>query len=229
MQSYTYLIIDLCCISIPFIASFYPKHAFYKEWKPFFLANIIVGFFFLVWDADFTLNGIWGFNPDYVIGLNIFNLPIEEVLFFVSIPYACVFTYFSLKYLVQNNPLVTFQKIISILFILILLLVGIMSLDKWYTSITSLITAVYLIFQVIRKRDLSYQYLSYLIVLPFFFVSNGILTGSFLESPIVWYNDAENLGIRLFTIPVEDIFYGMLLIFLNIDLYEFFKSKFLNN
>ena len=62
------------------------------------------------------------------------------------------------------------------------------------------------------------------LLIPFFFV-NGILTGSGLQEPVVWYNNAENSGIRLFTIPVEDVFYGFELILLNIFLYEYFKSK----
>ena len=42
MKPYTYLFVNLACIGIPFIASFYPKHAFYKDWKPFFKANILL-------------------------------------------------------------------------------------------------------------------------------------------------------------------------------------------
>ena len=190
------------------------------------MANFIVGLLFLIWDYYFTDWGIWGFNPDYLIGTNIFNLPIEEVLFFICIPYACVFTYFALKFLVAKNPLARYHKILTIGFIFILLLVGMFSLDKWYTSITFLSTAGYLIFRFIRKADLSYHYLAYVIILPFFFVSNGILTGSLLDAPIVWYNNEENLGIRLFTIPVEDTIYGLLLILMNIDLYVFLKRKF---
>jgi lycopene cyclase domain-containing protein len=52
-------------------------------------------------------------------------------------------------------------------------------------------------------------------LIPFFIV-NGILTGSFIENEVVWYNDFENLGIRLFTIPIEDTVYAFTLILLNL-------------
>ena len=55
---------------------------------------------------------------------------------------------------------------------------------------------------------------------------NGILTGSGIEEQVVWYNDSENLGKRLGTIPVEDILYGMTLILLNYYLTELFRKIF---
>ena len=66
----------------------------------------------------------------------------------------------------------------------------------------------------------------YPILLFPFIIVNGILTGTALENPIVWYTDNENLGIRLLTIPIEDFFYGFELILLNIFIYEFLNKKF---
>lgn len=225
MKSLTYLLVDLACISIPLIASFYPKHAFLKEWKYFFPANLLVALFFLIWDFYFTKAGIWGFNPDYLTGIYLANLPLEEVLFFICIPYACVFTYFALKYLVISNPLERYHQYISIFLVAALAVIGFVHLGKWYTALTFLLTAAYLFSLLLRKVDLSYHYLAYFAILPFFFLSNGLLTGSAIEEPIVWYNNAENLGIRLKTIPIEDSMYGLLLIFLNIDLYHYFRSR----
>jgi len=85
---------------------------------------------------------------------------------------------------------------------------------------------LYLLLVFFRKWDVSYIYFSYLAIIPLFLLSNGVLTGSFTEAPIVWYNDEFNLGRRIFTIPVEDLFYGFLLVMLNIQLYRRFKLKY---
>lgn len=225
MKPFTYLLVNIACIIIPFVASFYPKHAFYKDWKPFIKANILVGFLFVVWDYFFTKAGIWGFNEDYITGIHLGNLPIEEVLFFICIPYACVFSYFAFQYVLKRNPLKHFHRIVTYILITLFLVIGVLNINKLYTSITFLSTGLFLTFLIFRKVNLSYHYLNYGFILPFFVLSNGVLTGSFLVEPIVWYDDSENLGIRLFNIPVEDSVYGMLLIFMNIELYNYFKHK----
>jgi len=62
------------------------------------------------------------------------------------------------------------------------------------------------------------------ILLPFFLV-NGILTGSFIDGEVVWYDNAHNLGVRLFTIPVEDMAYAFSLILTNLFLLELFQGN----
>lgn len=222
---YSYLLLLLACISVPLVASFYPKHAFFKEWRYFFPANLAVAIFFWIWDAIFTEKGIWGFNPDYVLQEYFFGLPIEELLFFIVVPYCCAFTYFALAYLVKRNPLQGKDRTLSWALLLILGAIGILNLGKLYTSVTFILMSAYLGFNLWRKKDLSHFYLSFIVCLFFFFLVNGYLTGAFTPEPIVWYNDAHNLGIRMITIPVEDTFYGMLLLMMNVDLYEWLKEK----
>ena len=81
---YTYLILNLACIFFPFILSFDKKIAYYKLWKPLFIGIFISAAFFIIWDILFTKLGVWSFNPTYIIGIYIFNLPIEEILFFYN-------------------------------------------------------------------------------------------------------------------------------------------------
>ena len=61
-------------------------------------------------------------------------------------------------------------------------------------------------------------------MIPFFLV-NGILTGSFIQDEIVWYNNTANLGLRIGTIPIEDFFYAMLLLLSNISIFEWLELK----
>ena len=225
MKSFTYLFVNLSCIIIPLIASFYKNYPFFKSWKYFFKANLIVAFLFIIHDIYFTSLGVWGFNSDYLINsLNVYNLPFEEVLFFICIPYACVFTYFVFtKYVSDNHFPVIIYKIIHNFLLLLTLFSSIINYDYLYTFYTSIFLFLMLIFVKLKKFDLRKIILAYIAIIPFFFLSNGLLTGSFIESPIVFYNNNENLNLRMFTIPVEDIFYGFLLIMSNCLLFDYFK------
>ena len=224
-MQYTYLFIDIGCIFIPFLFSFYKKHTFYKEWKFFFLSCILIAIFFLIWDEIFTQQGFWGFNPDYLTGIYLGHLPIEEILFFICIPYACSFTYFALTYLIPNKKSTIRLQKTNYFLGLFLLGLSVLNYNRLYSFLTFLCLGFFLLYLRKTKINLFYYYLAFVIILPFFFISNGILTGSFLEKPIVWYNNTENLGIRMFTIPIEDTFYGMLLIFGNIYFHQLFKQK----
>ncbi len=226
-QQYLYLVLDLLTILFPFLFSFYPKLNFSKKWKYLWVAIAIPGVIFLVWDEVFTHMNIWGFNSEYLTGVYLGSLPLEEVLFFICIPYACVFTYETLNYLVTKDYLAPYQRTISIILIAGLIIATCFTLGKWYTATTFMGLAAYIIILefIFRSAFLSRFYFSYLFILLPFFIVNGILTGSFIEGEVVWYNDAENLGIRIGTIPVEDIFYGMLLLLMNVSVFEWLQHK----
>jgi len=68
-------------------------------------------------------------------------------------------------------------------------------------------------------------YLMYLVTLLPFFIVNGLLSGSFIPEEVVNYDNLQNLGIRIGTIPVEDMIYAMLMLLMNISWFEFFKKN----
>ncbi len=222
-----YFLVDIFTVIVPFAFSFHPKLKFVKNFKPFFISNILIASLFLIWDILFTKIGVWGFNPDYVLGIYVFNLPIEEVLFFICIPFSCVFTYHCLNLFFQIQWKAKTENIFVLCFSTLPLFTGLYFHSKLYPASTFISLGILLLVlkYIVKIKWLAKLVIIYPVLLIPFFIVNGILTGSGLEDPVVWYNDSENLGIRLFTIPVEDIFYGFELILLNIFLYEYFKSK----
>ncbi len=226
-MDYLYLLLNLGSVFVPFLFSFHPKLKFYKRWKYLLISILISMLIFIPWDVIFTMNGIWGFNEDYFLGIKLFSLPIEEWLFFICIPYACVFTHYALLYYFPNLKLsLAVTKTISYLLILLLIILSIYNSSKWYTFINFILATV-LISIVIKKSPnlLSRFFLTFLVMLIPFFIVNGILTGSFIREEVVWYNNLENLNMRLFTIPIEDMVYAFTLILLNLFIMVRLESK----
>lgn len=105
MEKYYYLLINIFTIFFPLISSFEHRLRFFSRWKGLFLSIGITAAFFIIWDVAFTSMGIWGFNPRYLTGIEIINLPLEEWMFFITIPYACIFIYESLNYFIRKDLL----------------------------------------------------------------------------------------------------------------------------
>lgn len=224
---YLYFLVDFFTILVPFLFSFHPKIKFYKTWKQFFIACGIVAVAFIVWDAVFTYLGVWHFNPRYISGIYFWNLPIEEVLFFICIPFSCVFTFFCLDKFYNLKWSDKTERFFVVLMFVLLSGIALIFGDRLYTSITFTSTAFLLVFLkfIFRVSWLGNAISVYAILLVPFLIVNGILTGSGLSEPVVIYNKTEIMNIRLFTIPFEDVFYGLELFLLNLGLYKYFTKR----
>ena len=222
-----YLIINICSVIVPFLFSFHPKIQFYKKWNAFFPALLLSLLIFVPWDIAFTHKGVWSFNPNYVIGIYFFNIPLEELLFFICIPYACVFSYHCFNLFIRLDYFNNAEKYISPILILFLGTLAVFNYDKLYTSVTFTALALFILLSkyLLKVKWLAKFYFSYLILLIPFFIVNGLLTGTGPDEPVVRYNNNQNLGIRILTIPFEDIFYGMFLLMLTVAVYEYLSSK----
>lgn len=227
-MGHVYLLLDLASLSIPFLFSFHPKLKFYELWKYFFPATCIMMAFFVPWDIIFTQHGFWGFNRKYLSGMHLGNLPIEEWLFFICIPYACLFTIYAFKNLLPKFSLS--NKVTAIVYFSLqtLLIVSLLYFyDRWYTAVNFgyAIVLLALVFNFKRKA-LQVFFPTFLILLVPFFIVNGFLTGSWIHEQVVWYNDAENLGLRIGTVPIEDSIYAMSMLLTVYALMETFREKY---
>ncbi len=219
MQS-LYLWVDLLVILIPLLGSFERRVQFYRRWKPLFAAIFLVLVPFILWDIRFAENGVWHFNERYSGRVTIMGLPLAEWLFFVCIPYACMYIYEWVRYVRGEER--AWRRGAGLYWFHALMGTGCLFAafifhEKAYTSVVlGLSSILFLLINVWRPAYMVRFWVAYLFTLIPFFIVNGFLTAK----PIVLYNDQENLGFRLYSIPVEDLFYTFLLLMPIVIIYE---------
>lgn len=222
-----YLYIDLLTFSGPFLLSFDKRVAFYKQWKYLFPAILLMAVIFIAKDVIFAANAIWGFNDTYLVGIRILGLPIEEWMFFFVVPYAIVFIYACLIVYVKTDFLKSVHRPFFVLLSALLIVVGIIYYDRLYTSVIFILTALLLLYNVYKRQPwLGFFLLAYLVSLIPFLIVNGVLTGYFTTEPIVWYDNTQNLGFRILSIPIEDAIYSLMMMLMTIQLMEWFIKKY---
>ncbi len=225
MEKYLYLMVDLASFAVPFIFSFEKKWIhFIGRWKAILAGLVVMAALFLSWDVLFTAKGVWGFNDRYLLGANWLGLPLEEYLFFFLIGFCCLFVYESLNHLIKIPINELYFKYFFLLLGLINILVAIVNRDKAYTFSALGLNGLLILIFVLWHKSWSWKkfFVGYGFSFIPFSIVNGILTGGFTPEPVVWYNPAENLGIRMGTIPIEDSQYMMLMMLISISIYNHF-------
>ncbi len=224
---YLYLAVDLFSFIVPFLFAFERRWLhFIGQWKSILFGLSVMSGFFIVWDILFTSLGVWGFNDRYLLGVRFFELPLEEYLFFVLIGFCCLFVYASMNHIIRQTwPEHWFRKLFLGVAIIDLLIAG-WYWDQLYTFWALGLNALGIL--VLLRWGASFFlwkkfFIGYAISFIPFMIVNGILTGSFTPEPVVWYDDQENVGVRLGTIPIEDSQYMMLMLLISIYAYEWFR------
>ncbi len=218
-------------IVFPFLLSFDKRVAFYKQWRwvlPAVLANAA---FFIPWDIFFTKLGVWGFNNRYFEDTYA-GLPLGEWLFFIFVPYACLFVYECLLVYFPNDILYKYDKPITWIIIALLAIIAVFCWQQIYTAWAFGLAAGLLLahYWAVPNTYRTRFYSSFVVCLLPFLITNGILTGAVNQEPVVIYNDAHNLanalhGARLVTIPFDDFAYGFLLLFIPTIIFEECRRK----
>jgi len=158
---------------------------------------------FIIWDY-LVANRWWYFSDKYTL-FKIGSLPIEEILFFISIPIALltitenVNELFSSTYHQKISP-----KIFYLFKVLPLIALFFALLMKWeYTAAISLLT-----FLLMKKSELENKV--FLTGLIFTFFATFLFNFYFTALPIVTYNQLFKSHWQIFSIPFEDFFYGLI-------------------
>ena len=217
-MSLTYLLIDLAIILGPLCFTRHPRVAYYRNFRALASSILVVSTAYIIWDMVVTHWGEWSFNPRYVSGINVVNLPLEEILFFITVPYACLFLY---EVVLATGRKDNCSLPIGIVAAAIVSLAAgsFAYLSQGYTSKALASCAVFLLIALWLDRPLlesrSYWLWLGICLVPFLIV-NSVLTAL----PVVQYNPDAIWGARFITIPLEDFFYNYSLLSFYLLLYR---------
>lgn len=193
---------------------------------PALVAILSTAFAFIVWDIAVT-GVFWDFNPAYTLGPRIGGMPLEEVLFFLTVPFGCL-----VLWLNWGRAHDTKNERALVPAVLLLLSVPITIWSVWvgwyYTGVISAAFIVVIIIDYVCNIRLLWRSAFHsfsLVVILLTFVFNLYLTAR----PVVLYNAAMKSNLTILTIPAEDFVYGLVLISCVILLYELIERFKLNN
>lgn len=223
---YSYVLVLTACLVLTIPLEFIfelgvlrnPLKTLRSIWLPIFV--------YLLWDIVATHFGHWSFSNDHTLSIKILGLPVEEYLFFIVVPLCGLLTLGSVKKLSSRSETISIKNVVFIS--CLYLTIGIIIQSIWsastdsiypdrgfpYYAIATLFASIFFaIYVMIKKRSqlvFSKHFVHSLFICLFFMIFvNGFLTK--LNDPIVTY--ANNLGPRIFfDIPIEDFFYGSVLL-----------------
>jgi len=94
-----YTLVLLFSIFLPLLLSFYPALRFWRNLKALVFSLTLITIIFGAWDIFAVWRRHWYFDPAGICGYKVINLPLEEWLFFLVIPFCCIFTWEALKFI----------------------------------------------------------------------------------------------------------------------------------
>jgi lycopene cyclase domain-containing protein len=218
-----YLIFNIIVIAGPLIFGSLKPFYFLDRWRAVLISSIIVGVPFIIWDSLVT-GKHWMFNKLYTLDFRLVHLPIGELLFFITVPSACLFTWEMIKRRSEDSysgfgRIIRYSAFVRPLFGLWLFATG-----KQYTGLVFIFLTMAIFLDYYLKTDLLFQkrfYLYVIMIILLTLIFNGYLTWR----PVVLYGESYQIGFRVFTIPIEDFGYGLSLLFMCTSIYEKLKAK----
>jgi lycopene cyclase domain-containing protein len=204
-----YALFNLAIFGGPLVASWLWFRDAWRLRRRMVIAWATVSLAWIVLDGLSVARGWWHYNDRYISGVQVAGLPIEEIAFFFTVPLACMLTFFAITKAVQGK--VRMQHARHVL---------------WSIAATVVLFALYAGSQERTLADcllvlitLAALYRSSLIMQRSFWAWNGailllclIFNTMLTALPVVIYDEQFMTGIRLGTIPIEDLLYNFSLL-----------------
>lgn len=219
-----YLLINILIILFPLIFSFEKQILFINKLPYYLISILVISPLFIIWDSYATQRGDWGFSAEYINGLKLFHLPLEEILFFITVPYSTIFL-FEVAHVYLPEKKVAIPNVVFFVFAFLLIVLAGVFNEQYYTATVSVFSAVSLILLAVVPNRLRHSR-NFYIFLAFSFIPFLLVNYWLTVMPVVWYSDSAIFGKRFLTIPIEDFLYSFSMITLWVFVYDFVKEKF---
>ena len=222
-MKFEYLLFNLIVTAGPIVLQLNHQIKHISKWRLKLITNGIVMIPYIIWDALVT-GSHWWFNETYTLDFRLFGLPIEEWLFFLTVPFGCLLVWETLPDAKLSKQLRPLRHIRRVLYAAVPVGIWVFSTGKQYTGLVICCFGIVGLADTFLGTDLllqskTYAYLA--IVSGLIVVFNGYLTAR----PVVLYGEAYQMGYRILTIPIEDFGYGFTLVLFNAMLYEKLKNN----
>ncbi len=218
-MKFEYLLFNFVVIAGPVASQFSRQIKHVSRWRLKLLVSGIVMIPYVIWDV-LVAGSHWWFNDAYTLDFRLFGLPIEEWLFFITVPFGCLLVWETLPHTDSwLGRLKSLRYVRTSLYTTLPIGVWIFSTGKQYTGLVLFCFGLVALVDTLLGVDLLLRpktYLYLVIVSVLILVFNGYLTAR----PVVLYGEAYQVGYRILTIPLEDIGYGFTLMLFNTMLYE---------
>lgn len=222
-MNYTYLLIDLVLLLLPVVLFSLKKMEFVLNSKFIILAVLINVFAFSVPTEFLTQLKVIVFNPPYLTGMTLWELPVEELLLSLLLPLSGIAIYIFLNSRYPDNTPEKYSLAVSNIMLGICIAMLYFGHQKLYTVFTFSILLIFILYiEFVNKIRFMYRfYRAYLVSLIPLYLVYGALT----SIPVVQYTVSETLDFNLAHIPFETHFYFMGMMLLSVYLYEVFKNR----
>ena len=210
MRNLTYLLFNLAVFIPVLILSFTTDVKPHRHWRAFLGAFLLVCVPFILWDAWAVYAGHWDFNSIYVTSPRFIYLAVEEILFFITVPFAMMYVWGVVRKHIVDREVATWWPLA-----LLSATAGIAAAlliwywNNGYTRAAMFATLIAVIIVGCSRLVFTARFWSFqIILLGLFILANWFLTAL----PIIMYSSDAIIGIRILTIPIEDFFFNFALI-----------------
>lgn len=181
-----------------------------QDWLRLLQVFVFVSVPFVLLDVLSHDRGWWAYNSHFITGVRLGGLPLEEIMFFFVIPFACLYLYSAAVRAAKDSPIGLrwlWRVVLGVFTVASMALAVIQPEERTIVDVV-LFTVVATVATVRPPTRIGALWLT--VVVGLFLVVNTVLTAL----PIVTYDPVFGSAYRLGTIPLEDVLYNFSFLYL---------------